>query len=328
MSPAGGRRAVVVAVDGTDTTRDAVEWASSEAAACGCPLRIVHAYRPPLPADFCGAVPSPESIVTLRREIDGLLAAEVARARSVASDAEVSATPVQGPPVRAVLGAAAGAALLVVGSRARPGPRGVLTRRLAVPVTAHAPCPVVVVRPDPDGHGHAASPPRVVVGVDDTVVGREAVGFALRAARQRGVPLVAVRTWSPDRPADLEAASGPPSLAELHARRSLERVLDGWRGAFPDVPVRSVVTRAEPARALAAESRGAAMLVVGSRGRGRLAGAVLGSVSQAVLRDARCPLAVVGGVAATATTNARAGGPGPGVVESRTIRPRRTGRPS
>lgn len=306
MAGGCGRAPVVVAVDGTGNARDAVEWASSEAAARGCPLRIVHAYRPPLPVDFCGTVPSPESVFTLRAEVEELLAAEVARARSVASEVEVSAVPLQGPPVRALLDVAAGADLLVVGRRTRTGLRERLTRSVSRQVTAYAACPVVVVRPRPDEDPCGWSPPRVVVGVDDSGTGRAAMGFALRAARQRGVPLVAVRAWTPDRPADLEAASAPAAQTELVAHRALERVLCRQRDEFPDVPVHALVARADPARALVTHSEGAAMVVVGSRDRGQPWAAAPGSVGRSVLRLARCPLAVVGAVPAGTT----GGGPG------------------
>lgn len=312
MTGGRGRAPVVVAVDDAGTARDAVEWASSEAAARGCPLRIVHVYRPPLPVDFCGTVPSPESVFTLRAAIEELLAAEVARARSIASDVEVSAVPVQGSPVRALLDVAAGADLLVVGRRARTGLRDRLARSVSRQVTAYAACPVVVVRPRPDEDPCGWSPPRVVVGVDDTGPGRAAMRFALRAARQRGVPLVAVRAWTPDRPADLEAVSAPAAQTELVAHRALERVLRRQRGEFPDVSVHALVARSDPARALVTHSEGAAMVVVGSCDRGQSWGAVSGAVGRSVLRLARCPLAVVGAVHAGATGN----GPGqPGLPD-------------
>jgi nucleotide-binding universal stress UspA family protein len=67
----------------------------------------------------------------------------------------------------------------------------------------------------------------------------------------------------------------------------------GWRELFPDV---SVVTRYEngrPDRVLAEISERADLLVVGARGRGSAATALLGSVSRQVLKLAQCPVAVV-----------------------------------
>jgi nucleotide-binding universal stress UspA family protein len=59
------------------------------------------------------------------------------------------------------------------------------------------------------------------------------------------------------------------------------------------VAVERVVRRDPPAAALVARSRGAGLVVVGSRGRGTVRGALLGSVSQAVLQHADAPVAVV-----------------------------------
>jgi len=68
--------------------------------------------------------------------------------------------------------------------------------------------------------------------------------------------------------------------------------LAGWGEKFPDVEVRRLVTRDRPARALVEESGRAQLVVVGSRGRGGLGGMLLGSVSQALLRHAACPVVV------------------------------------
>lgn len=290
MSGKVARAAVIVAVDDAGTAADAVDWASAEAAALQCPLRIVHAFHPPLPDPYCVAAAT-DNLLTARTTAEVMLRRAAARARSVASDIELSTAALRGTPGHALLDEAAGARLLVLGRRARHGLRGLLSRSVSIHLAAHAPCPVVVIRPTQAADAPGWSPPRVVVGVDTAE--SSALGFAFQAARQRGLPLFAVRAWTPDRPADLEGISGPTTLAELLARRALERALACWRPEYPDVPVHTTLVRGDPAQTLINQSHRAALLVVGARGRGQLTGTMLGSVSQTVLRRGNCPIAVV-----------------------------------
>lgn len=292
MNPGGARAAVVVGVDHSGSACDAVDWAAAEAATRGCPLRIVHAFHPLLPADPYGVASPIDSLVAARAVGESVLRAHAARARGVASDLDVATRLLCGSAVRALLDEASRARLLVTGSRGLHGLRGLLARSVSVQVAARATCPVVVVRPV-RGEDRSGAPPRVVVGVDGSSACGPEIGFAFQAARQRGVPLAAVHAWAPDPPADLEAVCGPPAMAEAIARRRLDRALERWHAQYPDVPVVTTLVPDDPARAIAAESRGAALVVVGSRGRGQLAGTGRGSVSRSVLGRARGPIAVV-----------------------------------
>jgi nucleotide-binding universal stress UspA family protein len=69
--------------------------------------------------------------------------------------------------------------------------------------------------------------------------------------------------------------------------------LAGWGEKYPDVRVQRLVMRDRPSRALVEQSMRAQLVVVGTRGRGGIAGLLLGSVSHAVLQRAHCPVAVV-----------------------------------
>lgn len=281
---------VVVGVDAAGTADDAVQWATAEAAARRSPLRLVHAFRHPPPADSSRCTGA--ELAAARAVADLVLHDAVALARRVDADVDVSVRPLPGPATRALLLEATGAGLLVLGSRGLCGLRCLVTRSVSVHVAAHAPCPVVVVHPaGPTEPRHGS--PRVVVGVEATAAAQPAVGFAFAAARQRGVPLLAVHAWSPDVPADFEAVCGSPAVAEASARAAVEEALDRWRPEFPDVPVLTTVVRADPARALVEESTGAALVVVGSRSHGNVVGAVFGSVGHTVLHRAHSATAVV-----------------------------------
>ena len=160
-------------------------------------------------------------------------------------------------------------------------------------LSAGSPCPIVVIRPFAN-RVSLRSAPRVVVGIDPTTSRSAAIGFAFHAASQRGIPLTVLSAWTPDTAADIETIPGPPEIAEAAAGRAVQQTLAPWRAEFPTVPVITTLVRADPAPALIAESSGAALLVIGSSSRGHLRRLLCGSVSRTVLRNAGCPVAIVG----------------------------------
>jgi nucleotide-binding universal stress UspA family protein len=289
---------IVVGVDETGSAEAAVDWATAEAATRGCPLRIVHAFRPPLPADGYGLVVPIDTAGWAQAAGNLVLHEAVARARSVASDIQVSTVLIPGTAARALRGEARNAELLVVGSRGRSGRPALLSRSVSRYVPRRFPCPVIVIPPaapivGSTQQGPGLPAPRVVLGIGPVPPGAAAIDFAFHAARQRGIPLTALSAWIPDTAADIETVPGPRALAEAVAGRAVEQALDTWRRQFPAVAVMSKLICAEPAHALVDESVGAALLVVGSRGRRHIQQLLFGSLSQTVLRRARCPVAVI-----------------------------------
>jgi nucleotide-binding universal stress UspA family protein len=178
------------------------------------------------------------------------------------------------------------AALIVVGSHGLGGLRGVLIGSVALKVAAQALCPVIVVR----GPVTPAGGP-IVVGVDDSAESEQAVEFAMEAACVRKAPLVVVHAWHDE---FLPTAGPAPAGAELRERYALENRMDSWRVQYPEVDVRvSAVRDRDAARAMLGHAAGAQLLVVGSRGRGPIAGGLLGSTGNTLLSTAPCPVAVV-----------------------------------
>ena len=286
-------RSIVVGVDGTDSGHDALDWAAAEAAARRLPLRIVHAYTTaPSWAGLADVPPPYGDTADTAAAANQVLEQAVHRARYVASEIKLTTRLVMGPGASAMLAQCDEADLLVLGSRGLGGVRGLLAGSVSFRVATHATCPVVVVRPmQPTPPGRSAT--RVVVGVDGTPLSDRAIAFATRAAAQRGVGLTAIHTWSPRGPIYPDAVTDSWSLAEAAEWRTLQGVLRqcGRRLATADIKLRLVLGRAQDV--LVTESAGAALVVVGSRGRGSVRAALLGSVSQAVLQHAACPVAVV-----------------------------------
>jgi nucleotide-binding universal stress UspA family protein len=140
------------------------------------------------------------------------------------------------------------------------------------------------------------SPPRVVVGVDGSAQSKQALRWAARFAAISGARLDAVATW------DWPSAGGwgtAPIPMNFDPHQDTEKVLtaaiDEVFGADRPKGLRPVVVEGNPARILLEESKGALMLVVGSRGHGGFAGLLLGSVSASVAEHAKCPVLVVHG---------------------------------
>lgn len=275
---------VVVGVDGSRSAWDALDWAAAEAAARGCPLLIVNACSPPVaPGPFVPVSGTDgASVVLLRRAQE--------RVRVTTPDIEVTSRTIVGGAAPAL--ASQPAQLLVVGTRGLGPVRAALAGSVSIATCSRAACPVVVVPPARE-RGHGPSRTRVVVGIDGSDRSRTAIGFAFAAAAQRGVGVTALHAWTPRPPADFEGRGEDWTATEAVERHRLAAALAPWRNRFPRVDVRPTLVLEEPARALALESIGAALLVVGSRGRGCVTGALFGSVSHAVLHHAPCPTAVV-----------------------------------
>jgi nucleotide-binding universal stress UspA family protein len=127
---------------------------------------------------------------------------------------------------------------------------------------------------------------RIVVGIDGSKDGQRALEWALDEARGRGAELVVVHAWEyPVAPYTFPLDSGDIASEVLAA--SLEQV------ETHDVAVRTRLVEGRPVASLVREAAGADLLVVGSRGHGRVAAVVLGSVSTGCVHHAACPVVVV-----------------------------------
>jgi nucleotide-binding universal stress UspA family protein len=133
----------------------------------------------------------------------------------------------------------------------------------------------------------------VVVGVDGSPGGQEALRFAIEEARLRMATLKVVLAWGIPFSGGVPFGMIPSMLAEFQAEA--ESVLDeeiAKAGAIP-VPVERVLVEGAAARALIEAAQGADLLVVGSRGRGGFKGLLLGSVSQQCAHHTPCPIMIV-----------------------------------
>ena len=131
---------VVVGVDGSDASREALARAVAEAGRLDADVTAVAAYtlRSYWSGAYQAAVPPVERLrEAVRSQAEDMVAAVGATT--------VDILPVEGPAGDALVRAAEGAELLVVGSRGRGAVRGMLLGSVALHCVIHAPCPVMVV---------------------------------------------------------------------------------------------------------------------------------------------------------------------------------------
>ncbi|GAA1274117.1 universal stress protein [Kitasatospora nipponensis] len=134
---------------------------------------------------------------------------------------------------------------------------------------------------------------RVVVGVDGSPSSHAALRWAIRHAELIGGVVDAVGAWETVTSYGWSAPVVPLDLDADVARQRFERELGEVLGDEQPVEVRRRLVLGNPADVLVDAARGAELLVVGSRGHGSFAGAMLGSVSQRCVTHAPCAVVIV-----------------------------------
>ncbi|MEU7380955.1 MULTISPECIES: universal stress protein [unclassified Streptomyces] len=265
---------LVVGVDGSEASLEAVGWAANEAARHGIPLHLLHAAAG-------------------EQEASDVIGSASARARQDAPAVRLSSEVSHEDAASALLDRGRNAFALVLGSRGHGDLSGMLLGSVSLAVAAHADCPVVVVRGSQEHR--AARFGNVVVGVEDGEGSGTAVDFALREAHVRGCRLVAVHAWSAPSGA-CTTPRAPSWFLEAHRRPPAQVLDDALRHPaekYRNAAVSRQLMEKPARRALLEAASTADLLVVGARRRLGHAGLQLGLINHALLHHAPCPVAVV-----------------------------------
>ncbi|MGW5401182.1 universal stress protein [Streptomyces sp. NPDC003952] len=305
-------RPVLAAVDGSEHSLRTLDWALDTARTRGAELHVAH-VRPDAPRVHAAGealVPPPDW------DTDPVLGAARDRLAGREDLPPVSYVSRDGTPAATLTELAAGAQLLVMGSRGLGGFASLLLGSNSRVCAAQSRCPVVVVphsarlvtqdpaAPAPGGER------RIVLGLAPGETSEDVIDFAFAEARRRDAVLQVVSTHlvplsSLTLVGSLVAERGggyPPGTAGAEATETARELAEAQRTRlqpyltrhYPDVTVEAVVAPGDPAGRLVTASQRADLIVVGRhRRRLRADSLLMGSVSNAVLLHALCPVAVV-----------------------------------
>ncbi|MGW5216165.1 universal stress protein [Streptomyces sp. NPDC004051] len=266
---------LVVGVDGSESSLEAVDWAVDEAARYAVPLHLLHAAAP-------------------GQDSSGLITAASERAGGGAAGVRVSSEVLRDDAASALVDEGHKAFALVLGSRGLGELPGLLLGSVSLAVAARADCPVIVVRGSQEHRAGRFG--NVVVGVEDGEGSDTAVWFAFREAHVRHCELVAVHAWSAPLGALSEPLPGPWYVLETHRRPPAQVLDDALRNPekqYPETDVTRRVVEGSARQALLETAAEADLLVVGAGERHARTGLQLGLINHALLHHAPCPVAVV-----------------------------------
>jgi nucleotide-binding universal stress UspA family protein len=283
---------IVVGVDRSSHSADALRWAVGEARLMGAEVVAVLVWDlfSQHHADgewrFDPHYDDTHADRALQAAVEDALGAEAA--------VQVARRTPCDLPAPGLLEAAKGAALLVVGARGAGGFPGLHLGSVSQQVLHHARCPVAVVHnavgPDDRPEGG-----RVLVGVDGSPSSRTALRWAMAEAGRRGAGVTVLHAW--EVPAIVGPAPGGYSYdteaLDQAARALVGSLVDAAVAETPRVAVERRVVGGGPAASLLDAAEGATLIVVGRRGLGGFGRLLLGSVSDHVARHAPCPVVVM-----------------------------------
>jgi nucleotide-binding universal stress UspA family protein len=277
---------VLVGIDGSRDGLIALRWAASYATLRHAPLHAVYVLdeQRELP------VSAPENGPDDGSEVLEDALQELERIGFTTASLEVR----HGHPAKVLLELSERAQALIVGRRGMGGFAELVLGSTSQACTAlSTKVPLVVV---PDTWDPAAPPHRrIVVGIDGSLEGRDALHFAFELAAATnagilGVHAVAVRESYPDPSVWIDPSRQPWADA---ADELLTRTLDDWKAKHSEVPVDHCAVADHPVRVLAQESGLADLVVVGGLGHSEFSELRLGSVARGLLHHSRCPVAVI-----------------------------------
>ncbi|MET9272085.1 universal stress protein [Kribbella sp. NPDC003557] len=284
---------IVVGIDGSQQSGNALEWAVARARLGGEQLELLNAYTLVPELNFYGYHGVPSQPVDWYVEFSGqLLEAAAKRVRELAPELTCKLTSELGHPAHLLAEASEGADAVVVGRRGLGSVASALMGSVSNRLTSQAKCPLVVV-----GEDDRPTTGPIVVGVDGSEYGANALRYAITEAAVRGTTVRAVAAYELLHPAlrdDPELVARMRADVEQETAAAIAHALDEAKGTdTAPVSVDPVAVEGPAAEAILSHAEDAQLIVVGTHGKGLVRRILLGSVSRQVLNDTNRPVAII-----------------------------------
>lgn len=266
---------VILGYDGSVASEAALEWAAHRARFERTELEIVLVTN---------------MFSSDRQEAEKTLDAAARRWRSLVPDVPADVRRLNGLIPGTLTTAARDADLLVLGVHPGSRVRAMLNGWVPLRVAARSRIPTALV---PAGWSATEQP--VTVGIDDDDSSMAALLFAAKTASLQGLPLRVIHSWLMGTP-ELRGATAlrlsPREIAAAH-ERLLESAAAHVRERYPDVAISEELVRDNPTSALTRVADRSSAVVIGTHGRGVVAGGYLGSIGLDLIGSLRRPICVV-----------------------------------
>jgi nucleotide-binding universal stress UspA family protein len=277
---------VLLATDGSSDAELGATTATSLAKSTDSELHVVHVWRP-VPSVHFDALIRQE----MRREAQEILDAQVKKIEGLgATVTEVHLREGDESEEIVALAAETGVGLVAVGSRGRGRIRKLLMGSVSDAVVRHAHCPVLVARWKP-----VAFPAKILLATDGSEEATLATQTATDLGERTGSELHVVHVGEipPTHYPDRYGYRALYKEDEREARQLLEAQIEKMKAAGATVAQAHLrIGRADEEVVVLAEELGVDLIAMGSRGLGGVRRALMGSVSDSVVRHAHCPVLI------------------------------------
>lgn len=282
---------VVVGIDGSDSSLAAAEWAAAAAEKFAAPLELVNGLPGTGRALAAAASAIRAGALTAHREhATAILKSAEQRVRAAFPGIDIFTLRSDEPADVLLTSRSHNARMIVLGSEDVSPAAALMVGSTTLAVSTHSACPVIAWR----GHDRAPTDQFVALGVCGDRTDTAAFNAAFEFADRFGVGISAVNGWAPFRsPADAIVSQ----LIDWDALEAIQwqgmlNVLQPWAAMYPHVPVKYYIEPHGASSALMKHAADSQLVVVGTRGRNALTGALLGSTSLNLLHHSPVPVMV------------------------------------